>query len=116
GASDGVAEQVIQGHPNVNYTLSLDYSAAWSAALVSGQVDVIDETSGEVLATRAFDTDTLTMQTLDLTFTTSSAGNLVLRISDTTADGHHRDLWVDNISLQARSVDNPDQQANNPAV
>ncbi|WP_241693515.1 VCBS domain-containing protein, partial [Endozoicomonas acroporae] len=116
GASDGVVEQVIQGHPDINYSLSLDHGAAWSDGPVSGQVDVIDETSGEVLATQAFNNDSMTLQTLNLAFTASSAGNLVLRISDTTADVNNRDMVVDNISLQARSADNPDRVANNPAV
>ncbi|MGI2030551.1 hypothetical protein, partial [Endozoicomonas acroporae] len=116
GASDGVVEQVIQGHPGINYSLSLDYGAAWSDGPVSGQVEVVDEASGEVLATQAFNNDSMTLQTLNLAFTASSAGNLVLRISDTTADVNNRDMVVDNISLQARSVDNPDRVANNPAV
>ncbi|WP_146000348.1 cadherin repeat domain-containing protein, partial [Endozoicomonas acroporae] len=69
GASDGVVEQVIQGHPDINYSLSLDHGAAWSDGPVSGQVDVIDETSGEVLATQAFNNDSMTLQTLNLAFT-----------------------------------------------
>ncbi|MGI2030226.1 LamG-like jellyroll fold domain-containing protein [Endozoicomonas acroporae] len=109
--SDGVVEQVIQGHPNVNYTLSLDYGAGWSAQLVSGQVEVIDQASGDVLAISTFDNDSLTMQTMNLEFTARSAGNLVLRITDTTADGNGRDLWVDNVTLQATSGNNPELAA-----
>ncbi|WP_422444716.1 LamG-like jellyroll fold domain-containing protein [Endozoicomonas sp. ALB091] len=113
GAADGVVEQVIQGHPNVNYSLSLDYGAAWSAEPVSGQVEVIDQTSGAVLAAQAFDSDSLTLQTLNLVFNAPSAGNLVLRISDTTVNGNNRDLVIDNVTLQATSGDNPELAAGN---
>ncbi|MBO9484778.1 VCBS domain-containing protein, partial [Salinisphaera sp. G21_0] len=115
-ALDGVVEQVIQGHPDVNYTLSLDYGLYGAEALVSGQVEVIDQASGEVLATSSFDSNSATMQTLTLDFTARSAGNMVLRIADTSADGTNRDLLVDNISLQASSAANPDRVANDPAV
>ena len=102
----GVVEQIIKGHPEVNYTLSLDYVRAGSGQ-VTGLVEVIDQASGQVLATDTFDTNSGTAQTRSLNFTASSAGNLVVRIMDTSDSSTSKDLQVDNVSLQATSADNP---------
>ncbi|USE36995.1 cadherin repeat domain-containing protein [Endozoicomonas sp. SCSIO W0465] len=108
--SDGVAEHVMPGYPDVNYALSLSYRLGGNPT-ASGQIEVIDQASGDILATESFSTDSDSLQTLNLGFTGRSAGNMVIRISDTTEHGASTDLWVDNVSVQAASADNPELAA-----
>ncbi|USE37003.1 VCBS domain-containing protein [Endozoicomonas sp. SCSIO W0465] len=105
--SDGVAEHVMPGYPDVNYALSLGYRLGGNPT-ATGQVEVIDQATGDILATESFSTDSDSLQTLNLGFTARSAGNMVIRISDTTEHGAATDLWVDNVSVQAASADNPE--------
>ncbi|USE37007.1 cadherin repeat domain-containing protein [Endozoicomonas sp. SCSIO W0465] len=105
--SDGVAEHVMPGYPDVNYALSLGYRLGGNPT-ATGRVEVIDQATGDILATEPFSTDSDSLQTLSLGFTARSAGNMVIRISDTTEHGAATDLWVDNVSVQAASADNPE--------
>ena len=80
-----------------------------------GQVEVVDEASGEVLATQAFNSDSMT------TRPEPGVHRLVREqpgaaISTPPSMSMVVDMVVDNVSLQARSVDNPDRVANSPAV
>ncbi len=107
GPSDGVVEQQFAIHPDVVYSLSLDYAAGWADLLQSGLVEVVDVTTGNVLASQSFSTSTGTMQSLSLDFTGVSDGQATLRISNTSASTTNVDLFVDNVSIQATSADNP---------
>ncbi|WP_211825544.1 tandem-95 repeat protein [Kistimonas asteriae] len=108
----GVAEQTFVIHPDINYSLSLGFASA-NTNPVSGRIDIIDADSGTVLASQNVNTSSPTYQTLNLDFTGIAAGNAILRITDTTATTSNRDLYVDNVSIQAESADNPNH---NPQV
>ncbi len=101
----GVAEQTFAIHPDVGYSLSLGFASA-NTFSVSGRIEIIDADSGTVLASQDVTPNSQTYQTLNLNFTGIAAGNAILRVTDTTADTSSRDLWVDNVSIQASSADN----------
>ncbi len=108
----GVAEQTFVIHPDINYSLSLGFASA-NTNPVSGRIEIIDVDSGTVLASQNVNTSSPTYQTLNLDFTGIAAGNAIIRITDTTAITNSRDLYVDNVSIQAESADNPNH---NPQV
>ena len=105
-AGEGAAEQTVQGYSGVQYSLQLDYYKQGYTGTVSGKVEIIDSESGTVLADQAFSSSSGTFDTLTLPFAAISSNDLTIRISDTTADGAGRDLWIDNVSLVASSADN----------
>ena len=102
---DGVAEQTFSIHPDVNYSLNLDYRS-WNTNPVAGRIEVIDSDTGTVLATQDINTSSSTNQQLNLSFTGIASGNAILRITDTSATTVSSDLVFDNISIQAASDDN----------
>nr|WP_246506578.1 Ig-like domain-containing protein [Kistimonas asteriae] len=106
GPNDGVAEQNFSIHPDVNYTLSLDYATSGLSIVQSGLVEVVDVTTGNVLASETITTSSGTNQALNLSFAGISAGNATLRITDTSTQTSSIDLRIDNISIQATSADN----------
>ncbi|GAA4652839.1 VCBS domain-containing protein [Kistimonas scapharcae] len=101
----GVAEQTFAIHPDVSYSLSLGFASA-NTNPVSGRIEIIDADSGAVLASQDVNPNSQTYQTLNLDFTGIAAGNAILRITDTSSTTASRDLWVDNVSIQAASADN----------
>ena len=103
---NGVIEQVVATHPDVNYTVSVDYSS-YNNYTTSGRLELIDEDTGAVLATGDMIADSGdTWQTLSLNFVGAGTGNTILRITDTSASTTSRDFKIDNVSLLAASVDN----------
>ena len=103
--SDGVAEQIVQGHPGVHYSLQLDYRKH-GMDTASGRVEIIDSQSGTVLADQAFSSSSSTFSALTLPFAAISSGDLIIRILETTSNGGSTDLLIDNVSLVASSADN----------
>ncbi|WP_345193225.1 Ig-like domain-containing protein [Kistimonas scapharcae] len=102
---NGVAEQTFTIHPDVNYSLNLDYRS-WNTNPVAGRIEVIDSATGTVLATQDVDTNSSNYQQLNLSFTGIASGNAILRITDTSGTTVSSDLVFDNISIQAVSADN----------
>ena len=103
---NGVIEQAITTHPDVNYTVSVDYGSV-NNNVTSGRIELIDEGTGEVLASSDMTADIgSTWQTLNLNFTGVSTGNTILRITDTSFTTATRDFKIDNVSVQAASADN----------
>ncbi len=106
GPNDGVAENNFVIHPDVNYTLSLDFATSGSTTPQSGLVEIVDISTGNVLASQSINTNTGTYQALNLNFSGISAGHATLRITDTSTATSSVDLRIDNISIQAAAGDN----------
>ncbi|MGB0937455.1 MAG: tandem-95 repeat protein [Colwellia sp.] len=104
----GTAEQSIEGGvEGLTYTVEFDQSHIGSGTS-AGRVDIIDDATGDVIATHDYDnTGHLNAEHESFDFTLQDSGSFSIRITN-VQDGAQTDHTVDNVSIQALSENNAD--------